>query len=164
MNRTIHLQLQMAPEWQRIETIRQAVALCVDAAFDNPELRDSIAMVSAELLENAAKYGKPGALVRLVVEELPDGVRVVVRNPVDLPSSHSDVLKERVDWLRDFSDAREAYRVALQHAYDNPGEGGLGLARIAHEGGCRVRCDTSTTGEVTVSAWRMRPLRTRALA
>ncbi|HVJ13811.1 MAG TPA: ATP-binding protein [Polyangiaceae bacterium] len=154
--KTIHLELLLTLEWERIDTVRQAVALCLQAAFDNADLESSLAMVSAELLENAVKYGKSSAQIRLTVEELPDGVQVVVRNPVEEASPHSDVLKQRVAWLGNFSDAQSAYTAALERAYDNPGAGGLGLARIAHEGGCSVRCETSPSGEVTVSAWRQR--------
>jgi hypothetical protein len=148
----IRLQLRMPLDWDRIDTIREAVALCLRATYDDDELGSAISMVSAELLENAVKYGSSGAVVRISLEELADSVKVVVTNPVDRPCSHAGTLQQRLAWLSGFADPRKAYVAALEQAYHDASEGGLGLARIAHEGRCSVACDTSTEGQVTVSA------------
>jgi hypothetical protein len=153
----IHLNMSLRLEWDCIDTIREAVALCLQATFEDDELRDALSMVSAELLENAVKYGTTGAAVRLSLEELPDSVKVVVTNPVDLPSPHAEALAERVAWLSAAEDPRQAYVAALQRAFHDATEGGLGLARIAHEGRCKVACDTGTSGLVSVSASYQRP-------
>ncbi len=156
MSSTIELRLCLMIGWDEIEAIRQAVGKCVEAAYGSAELRDSLAMVSAELLENAVKYGKPGVPIGFALEENPDGVHVVVTNPVADGACECEKLLESLAWLAGFDDSRAAYAAALERAYQDSGAGGLGLARIRHEGGCSLRCDTSTRGIVSVSARRRR--------
>ncbi len=162
MTSTIQLRLCLSLGWSEIDTIRRAVAVCLEAAFGSVELGDSLSMVSAELLENAVKYGKSGGLIGFVLEEIPDGLRIVVTNPID-DSTHGDKLVERLAWLDKFTDTRSMYAAALERAFNDACAGGLGLARIAHEGGCSLHCDTSVAGIVTVSA-RSRRHATRALS
>ena len=56
-----------------------------------------------------------------------------------------------------FDTPADAYVAALQVVYERGSEGhesGLGLVRIAYEGGCRVTCRTDGDGRVTVRASR----------
>jgi hypothetical protein len=160
MNHALRLRLCLRLDWDEIDAIRHAVATCVEVAYGSAELGDALSMVSSELLENAVKYGKSGEFVHLSLEELADGMRIVVTNPVEECSPHTDALRERVAWLDDFSEPRLAFAAALERAYRDARGGGLGLARIAHEGGCSLQCDTSSRGKVTVSArYRRQPHR-----
>src|SRR5688572_25673655 len=103
MSPEIHLRLCLTLKWDQIDELRRAVALCVQAVFGSAPFRDSISMVSTELLENAVKYGHPG-VVRLTVEERSDSVSVTVTNPVDDFGPHATTLKERIAWLAAFDD------------------------------------------------------------
>lgn len=163
MNQTIQLRLTLTLAWDQIDELRQAVALCVQAVFGSQPFRDAISMVSTELLENAVKYGRQG-VVRLAIEERADGVNVMVTNPVDDSGPHAATLEKHIAWLDRFGDVRQAYMAALTRAYDEGADSGLGLARIMHEGRCSVRCDTSASGEVTVTARCRRPDPTAAPA
>jgi hypothetical protein len=157
----LHVELQILPEWSRIDPVRQAVGLCVEAVFGNEDLRDALGMVCAELLENAIKYGKPAPhKVRLVLSnsEQPQRheVTLSVINAVDEASHHVELLQQRIGWIQRFDSSAEAYMAALTLVYERAeaqgGEGGLGLVRIAYEGGCRLDCDCPEQGVMAVHA------------
>ena len=122
-------------------------------------------MVSAELLENAVKYSTPEGKVHLSISEEGDQVVVAVTNEVINPTRNIPALKQRLDWLRTFPSAADAYMAALSEVFDHKGdenatEGGLGIVRIAYEGGCGLDCDMSQPGVVTVRASRSLPVAT----
>jgi hypothetical protein len=150
----LDLSLAVPTDWGRIDQVREAVGHCVAAVFGDRDLRDALAMVSAELLENAFKYGKPGQPeVQIALREREGSLVVSVTNAVDESSAHVHQLAQRVAWVKTFEDPMRAYEVALARAFqDEPDVSGLGLARISYEGGCALDCDTSTAGQVTVRA------------
>jgi hypothetical protein len=151
----LDLNLTIPPEWSRIDPTREAVGLLVQAIFGDDDLRDALAMVSEELLENAIKYCTPGSTVNISIRHDGDRLAVAVSNAVDETSAHAAALRERVEWLRRFPDAATAYKAAIGKVYElapRPGgEAGLGIVRIAYEGRCGVTCDLSG-GRVTVTA------------
>jgi hypothetical protein len=164
MKTGIRLDLSIPPDWTRIELVRKAVGFCVWAVFGRGDLRDSLSMVSAELLENAVKYSAPDREVRLSITEEPDKLVVAVTNDVE-GDGHVTTLAQRLEWLRTFSSPADAYMAALSEVFDHKGEdrvgeGGLGIVRIAYEGGCNIDCDTSKPGQVTVRASRALPVET----
>jgi hypothetical protein len=153
----LRLELRFPPEWARIEPVRQAVRLCVAAMFGDDVVRDSIAMVCAELLENAVKYGRASASsVNLTLWQSREHIAIEVTNDVENESAHASALRDRIQWLRGFEDTAQAYMAALAEVYAQPAHedvaSGLGIVRIAYEGGCTVDCDVSRVGSVTVRA------------
>lgn len=152
---TIQLDVRIPTEWGRIEPARETVGHLIEAVFADTDLKDALSMVCAELLENAIKYGKPDARgVRLQLHEEQDGLVIAVTNAVESGSHHMSVLREKIAWIRGFSDPTEAYMAALAQVYERPEEeqnGGLGLVRIAYEGGCSLDC-SSDDSTLTVLA------------
>jgi hypothetical protein len=152
----LHLDLAVPTDWGRIDQVREAVSHCVAAVFNDGDLRDSLAMVCAELLENAFKYGKAGQPDVRVSVHLDGDQRLVVSvtNAIDENGEHVRLLSERVAWVQEFADPLSAYQAALQQAYTDESDdaSGLGLARILYEGGCALDCDLSAAGTVTVRA------------
>ena len=152
---TIQLDFRIPTEWGRIEPAREAIGSFIVAVFADTDMKDALSMVCAELLENAIKYGTPD----------PDGVRlcfrtelgelvIAVTNRVENGSHHMAVLEEKLAWIRAFPDATAAYMAALSEVYERPEEeqnGGLGLVRIAYEGGCRIEC-SADANTLTVTA------------
>jgi hypothetical protein len=156
MDLRLSMELCFPPEWDRIDTIREAVALSVSAVFGEVDFRDSIAMASAELLENAVKYGSTDArVVKLAIQQQLGAVTIVVTNTVDPDAGHVHALRAAVQWLANFEDPAEAYMAAMARVYDSPDptscESGLGLARIAYEADCKLECE-SEGQTVTVRA------------
>ena len=159
----LRVELHFPAEWGRIESIRAAVALCVRAAIGQQDLDDTMSMVVAELLENAVKYGlpSPSSVVFTLVDEGSQLV-VTVTNLVPPGSQHIGALHDRLTWIDSFSHPSEAYLAALRQIYEETEErtsGGLGMVRVAYEGGCRIECDDSQLDRVVVRAIHARARR-----
>jgi anti-sigma regulatory factor (Ser/Thr protein kinase) len=162
MRAPLHIELDVPHEWERIDGVRESVGSAVMAAHADEELKDALAMVCAELLENAMKYGAPAAAITLTVREHDGSLTVTVRNGIDDESPHLRTLRDRVEWLRGFADPAEAYARALAEIYEGaPREGGLGLVRIAYEGGCTVEYELEPR-RIAVHARRALPARAGA--
>lgn len=148
----------MAADWERIEAVRQAVSLGMTAVLDDPDLVERMAMVSAELLENAVKHGEPQQ-IGFCLEEKGGRLVVSVRSALSERRGLS-LLTERLRWIAAFPDPREAYLAAVTEVYEQgePTSGTLGLVRIAYEGGCHLECDSSEPGFVTVRALHAGPV------
>ena len=150
----VRLDLSIPPDWAYIDPAREAVGILAFAMTQDDNLREALAMVSEELLENAIKYSKPDTAVSLSLRDGETGVIIAVTNAVEEASSHAQVLGERVAWMRGFSTALDAYTAAMTRVYrrENSGDAGLGIVRIAYEGRCGVDVDLSEPGLVTVRA------------
>jgi len=159
MTEQFELRLAIPSVWERIDPVREAVRKLV-GVFADEELQDALSMVSAELLENAVKYGKPSSDLRLSVGVSSGSIVIEATNEVEPGSAHVHSLEERIRWLQAFGDPLEAYTAALERIYTGDGTtgSGLGIVRIAYEGGCEVRCDTSEPSRVTVTARSRRTL------
>ena len=162
MQGALNLDFRIPTEWARIDAAREAIGSCLYAVFADADLKDALSMVSAELLENAVKYGKPdpdGVRIRLLYDG--QEVCVEVTNLVEQTSHHTKVLQSKLDWIRAFHDPADAYTAALAQVYERTDEeaaigGGLGLVRIVYEGGCRLEC-CSTADSLSVIARYSRP-------
>jgi hypothetical protein len=156
----LRLDLTVPAQWERIEAVREVVARCLTLVFETQELRDAVAMVSAELLENAVKYGGAGPAIWFTLREERGVVLITVTHPTGRDPAHLSSLLDRVAWLRRFVSTREAYIAALASLYETEADndvtvtGGLGIVRMAHEGGCALDVDTSQPGWLTVQASR----------
>jgi signal transduction histidine kinase len=150
------LDISVPARWEGIDPMREAVGLLVQALFGDDDLRDALAMVSEELLENAVKYGRPGENLGLTVHRDQQGLHIAVTNTVDQATQHVPKLCEQIDWIHGFPSAAEAYRAAIERVYrrTDRSETGLGIARVAYEGGCVLSCDLSVPGHITVRAVR----------
>lgn len=162
MIKALDLSISIPIEWTHVELVRKAVGLCVYAVYGRGDLRDSISMVSAELLENAMKYAPPDGMVHFALfhERMheQEGLVVTVTSAAPERSRHVDTLRERIAWIERFPSPADAYMAALAEVFEHKegeGEGGLGLVRIAYEGGCKLSCDTSDPGVVEVRAVRL---------
>jgi hypothetical protein len=160
----LRLDLSLPPEWSRIDPTREAVGLLVLAMFGDDDLRDALAMVSEELLENAIKYCRPESTVSISIRHQAGDVVVSVTNEVADDALHIEVLKKRLEWIRRFPSAADAYAAAIGRVYERgrpasaeAGEAGLGIVRIAYEGRCDIELDLSAPGLVTVHATCARP-------
>jgi hypothetical protein len=152
----LRLELSMAAEWERIDAVREAVGRCVAAVFGDIELQHLLGMVSAELLENAVKYGRARNGVSLSIRGDAQDLVVTVANSIEKGANHAQLLQKRLRWLRDFREPYDAYSAALQEVYDRATPAtedfGLGLARIYYEGRCQLDCDVSQPDFISVSA------------
>lgn len=152
MSAALSLEVELRPEWHNVTRASEAVALLVLGSYGDGDLRDALAMVSAELLENAIKYADPQRLVKLAIHEDASDIVVAVTNAV-VRSEEVQRLADRLAWLRSHDDPAAAWAAALAQATSPAGaRSGLGIVRIAHEGGSRVDYDASQPGVLTVRA------------
>jgi two-component sensor histidine kinase len=109
-------------------------------------------MVAAELLENAMKYGQPDPRgIELLVEGDARFIEVVSTvRPEDLGP-----IEARVKWLAEQGDPQQAWLRALSEVFQR-GQFGLGLTRIASEGGCKVSLRMVSPGRLAVRAYRVK--------
>jgi hypothetical protein len=155
MSDRILLHLSIDDDWDRVEPVREAVASCVRAAYGSEEMSDALSMVASELLENAVKYGRPGALIRFDLDEHEE-LTITVSNAVEEGSPHLGKLRERVDWVRSFADPAEAYLATMAEVYQTgnlkDGSSCLGILRIAHEGQCAISLESPSPDTISVQA------------
>lgn len=143
--------LEIPNNWRNTQRVRASVALCVQAAFLSDEDAANVGMVSAELVENAFKYGK-----RSVTYTLRRGQGDLIIEVQNQGGVHEDSarLRERLDWIKSFPNAEEAYLARLQAvaSESKEGESGVGLVRIAFQGKCSLECSEPEPGRVLVRA------------
>lgn len=151
MSASLKLELSVAPEWHRIEAIRDAVGACVSIVCSDGDQREALAMTAVELTENAIKYG-PAENNNVCIALFNQGGEIVVEvsNSMD-GAGGGDGLAKRLAWLRSFPSPAEAYAAALQEVGTNGDSSGLGLARIAYEASCNLSV-TTDEDRVTVRA------------
>jgi hypothetical protein len=154
-----HLELPLQPEWQNVDLLRLAILNCLSAVFGDPELSESVGIVTSELLENAIKYGDWGhgqpRFLRLRVTGGGHEVNVEVASPVLAGSPHLKRIAATLEWIERFSTAREAYIARMRAIAEEPeksGESKMGLVRIAYEGPCAISATASGDGVMRVRA------------
>lgn len=153
-HRLVHIELPLHPGWDAIEPLRDSVVACVKAVFPSPTLSCSVAVVAAELLENAVKHGRwegaPRAGFALRVDGLGDRVEIAVSNPISEEDAHLPRLLAELERIAAAPSPQEAYMKAVR-ALALGRERVLGLARAAHEGGCDLSAEVKD-GVVNVRA------------
>lgn len=152
----LYLEVPVAQQWGSVEALRQLVRDRLVAAYGDPEGAQLLAMVAAELLENAVKYGRwtgapPGGLATLRVVSDARTITVTVTNPVDPDQPGVPRLLELLHGM-DGTTPAEAYQERLAALARSPAAeaSGLGLARVAHEAGCRLTAGITSEGFLRV--------------
>jgi hypothetical protein len=145
--------------WDNVERVRLAVQSCFEAVFHDIPGRDAVAMVTGELLENAIKYGdwsNGQGVFRLRVWGDQRGSAIAVTNPVATSSTGPARVREAIEFIQGHADALSAYQARLVAVATGGRTGGLGLVRVAYEGGCHLTVQQSGD-ELTVTASRQQP-------
>ncbi len=145
-------------QWADIERLRASVQNCLMAVFTDVGGVNALAMVTGELLENAVKYGhwgSDGGVFRLRVSGDRRQAAVTVENPVDDGAEGPARVEATLRWLGRFQDAGAAYQARLLEVAAAPRgtSGGLGLARVAYEGGCRLRAERAPNTLRVTAEW-----------
>lgn len=156
MRRLFHLELPLRQDWEAIEPLRDGVTACLRAVFRDLSVSESLAMVAGELLENAVKFGdraaRAGQGFGLSVQGDERGVEIEVSSPAAPSSPEVERLLAEIARIGHAPSPREAYLDAMRRVALRGGGSGLGLARIAHEGGCDLSATVGTDGVLRVRA------------
>jgi hypothetical protein len=141
------IDVPVSTQWRNIELLRASVQSCLAAVFSDVEGSEAIAMVTGELLENAVKYGcwtHGDGVFRLRVWGDAAVGHIEVENPVRPDDEGPRRVQELIAWMAGFPTVGEAYEARMLQVAKGPRgtAGGLGLARVMYEGGCRLRAET----------------------
>ena len=134
-------------EWASAERLRASVGGCVLAMFGDPDASHAVSLVTAELAENAIKYGRwtdATGTFRVRVWGNRPCAHVAVESPVDPDPGATRRLFDTLRWIAGFATAEEAYRARLLEIAAAPGGGDgsrLGLVRLVYEAGCTLRAE-----------------------
>jgi anti-sigma regulatory factor (Ser/Thr protein kinase) len=142
--RLLQVRLPIQPGWDAIEPLRGSVQACVKAVFPDPQLAERIALVAAELMENAIKYGAWGApgdgSFCLQVSGAEGQVAIEVSNPSEPGDPNVARLREELQRIAASPSPEEAFLKSVRGVALKRRES-LGLARVAHEGGCDLTAE-----------------------
>lgn len=151
----LRAEIPISAEWSNVELLRRTIIPSVSAAFDDEELCNRVSTITAELLENAVKYGHwdsgDPSDFRLSVRGSETHMRVEVTNPVRDGAKSIGNLVALVDWIKRFPSPRDAYLTRLVEVANkelSEGQSGLGLVRLAYEAGCQLEVDLIQSGTV----------------
>ncbi len=136
--RLFHVELPLHPGWEAIDPLRASVLACLKSVFPNPELAPSIGLVTAELLENAVKFGRwdgGSGLFALRVDGDAYRVQIEVSSPVAEGDENVARLGAELARIAAAPSPEQAYTKAVR-AVALGKTTSLGLARCAYEGGC----------------------------
>lgn len=156
MKRSIKLVIDAS--WEEIETIRTESSQFLASHSFAKEIVDAVTMIISELAENSIKYGSftvPEHKVEVNVSLSADKITVEVINPFD-ESAHRHLkrLDKTIQWIRGYQDPFEAYIERMKEVSKKPladEESGLGLVRIAYEGGAILDFFVNEDGMVNIS-------------
>jgi hypothetical protein len=142
--RLFQIELPLHPGWEAIEPLRASVLACVRAIFPGAAFAADVGVVTAELLENAIKYGRwhdgGETSFALRVDGHDDRVELEVSSPVVPGDANLERLTVELRRIAAAPSPEEAYLKAVR-AVALGKERALGLARASHEGGCDLSAE-----------------------
>lgn len=151
--------LAINPEWDEIETVRNKSSEFFVQNGLSDDVVHSGTMVVSELLENSIKYGdfsnkKDRVGVNISINS--HTITIEVLNPAnEIAFKDLKILDKTIQWIRGFQDPFEAFTERLKEVSRksmSDKQSGLGLARIAYEGGAILDFFVNDEGILNVSA------------
>ncbi len=146
------------PVWNEIENARKQIFQFLKEKNIAENHIHAATMIISELIENGVKYGKflPTDQLEARINLEANLITIEVTHPVAANNSlHLRELDEMIQWIRGYQDPFEAYIEKLKRIAKMPLEdkkSGLGLVRIAYEGGAILDFFIGENGNLNVSA------------
>ena len=146
------------PVWDEIEKARNQISQLLTDHNISDNSNQSATMVFSELIENGIKYGKFLAEDNIEAHIKIDDqlITIEVINPIDINDRlHLRELDKMIQWIRGYQDPFEAYIEKLKKIAKMPitdKTSGLGLVRIAYEGGAILDFFINEDSRLNVSA------------
>jgi two-component sensor histidine kinase len=152
------IKLTTKPIWQDIEKIRIRSNDFLTSHGLSIDTVSAVTMIISELVENSIKYGcfqNSKNKVEVNISIADDDITVEVINPFDdTVHAHLKRLDKTIQWIRGYQDPFEAYVERMKEVSRKPiadEESGLGLVRIAYEGGAILDFYLNDMGMLNVS-------------
>lgn len=146
------------PLWDEIENARNQVSQLLIEKNMQEEHVHAVTMIVSELIENGIKYGKfsSGGNIETQINIANNLITVEVIHPMDTADRlHLRELDKMIQWIRGYQDPFEAYIEKLKIVAKMPmrdKKSGLGLVRIAYEGGAILDFFINEDSKLNVSA------------
>lgn len=146
------------PNWEEIEKARNQISQFLIDNHIPENLGHAATMVFSELNENGIKYGNfnPGDRVESHVTINGHLITIEVIHAIDPANlAHLNKLDQMIQWIRGYQDPFEAYINKLKEISKKPisdKDSGLGLVRIAYEGGAILDFFINEDNKLNVSA------------
>ena len=146
------------PVWGEIEKARIQISQFLNDQHLAEDFVHAATMVFSELIENSVKYGNYRTGDRVETSIKINGHLITIEvihpiNPADL--EHLRQLDEIIQWIRGYQDPFEAYIEKLKEIAKKPiadKDSGLGLVRMAYEGGAILDFFIDEDRKLNVSA------------
>ncbi|WP_061248782.1 hypothetical protein [Leptospira alstonii] len=137
------LEMKLRPIWGEIERARDECRVFLNELELSEDIRDGLCMITSEILENAIKFGSfidENDEFTFRIEASKDGMLVQAWSPLPAAGIVENLrrLDSIVQWIRSFQSPFQAYLERLKLVAGQPLEdieSGLGLIRVAYEGG-----------------------------
>jgi hypothetical protein len=153
------LKMVVQPKWEQVENVRSESYKFLQSHGLPKDAVHAFSMVVTELIENSIKYGdynSSESKVEVDIDVTGSMMTVEVVNPVDETAyAHLRRLDKTIQWIRGYQDPFEAYVEKLKEVSKrqlDDAESGLGLARIAYEGGAIIDFFLGENDMLNVSA------------
>lgn len=144
-----YVEMRFGPRWTYISCVRKFVANFFMIGLADKERAEQISLAASELLENAVKYASDeDSYLRISIAKQNNEVDVCVKNRAE--EQHINVLRREFAIIHT-GDSEKVYLRKMEEAALTEGQSRLGLIRILHEAGARLRLDVSD-GEVSIHA------------
>ncbi|WP_372683188.1 hypothetical protein [Desulfosarcina sp.] len=146
------------PVWDELEKVRNQLGRFLIDQHLSEFQNHAATMVFNELIEKGIKYGKfgPGDQIESHITIDDRMITIEVVTPVDETNHiHLQELDEMIQWIRGYQDPFEAYIEKLKKVARLPiddKKSGLGLVRIAYEGGAILDFCNIEDGRLNVTA------------
>lgn len=144
MEAPFHIDVPIRSLWGNVEIVRSSVEGWMRGMLgEDASAGTTVAMVAAELAENAVKYGHyPGGegLLRVRVWGDRAVAHVEVESPLARAGEVPGALAEVLAALGSFASPKDAFEAKLREG-TRDGVSGLGLARVGYEAGAPVRVE-----------------------
>lgn len=143
MPEPFHIEFSIPPMWETINGIRETISRDERVRNQGETLVNATVMVASELLENAVKYGFHNSdmpAVQFALDIGQDEVKIIVANALS-PGANLSRFREILQAIQDSRNPEKLYTDRLLEIANNPipGDSGLGLYRIAYEGGYNLK-------------------------
>lgn len=150
------LRIAVQPDWREMDGINAKAMEFLGSASLPEAIVDTYTMVICELLENSIKYGLQNEAIELAVSVDHRFIKVQVTNKVDRDSRpHLRQMDRTLQRIRGAQDPYQAYVERVREISREPlgnTRSGLGLVRIAYEGGADIDFILNDDDTLNVSA------------
>jgi hypothetical protein len=144
-----YLELRFDPRWTYISCVRKFVASFFMIGLADKERAEQISMAASELLENAVKYAsEEEGYLEISIAKANHEVDVCVKNKAE--ADHINTLRREFALIHT-GQPEKVYLRKMQEAAMTEGQSRLGLIRILHESGAKLRLEVQD-GHVSMHA------------